>query len=253
MVTPGDVDGAASARFASCSTDEGALAAARAGAERRVRSSPGTALAQRTARSTRSSYEIPPQRRFHELVDRQLDLFAADDAELLAEAAQAESAWNSSSAESAEEAYGDYQLVVDAIADSLLDIRETYAHSLDEDAADEYRDAFTREAAGASGATRPCSPISTSRRPPVTGAATDGARVPQSGWLDGSARTARSALRARDLAEPGVRKRASLRCVDASVARPCPGASGRARSARNRRPARARAPCGTRARRSASR
>jgi hypothetical protein len=85
-------------------------------------------------------------RRFDELVHRQLDLFAADDAELLAEAAQAESAWNSSSAESAEEAYGDYQLVVDAIADRLLEIRETYAHSLDEEAADEYRDAFTREA-----------------------------------------------------------------------------------------------------------
>ena len=69
--------------------------------------------------------------RFDELVDRQLDLFAADDGELLAEAAEAESAWNSASAESAEEAYGDYQLVVDAIADRLLDIRESYAHSLD--------------------------------------------------------------------------------------------------------------------------
>ena len=86
------------------------------------------------------------RRRFDELVDRQLDLFAADDAELLAEAADAESAWNSSAAESAEESYGDYQLVVDAIADRLLDIRESYAHSLDEDAADEYRDTFTRAA-----------------------------------------------------------------------------------------------------------
>jgi len=86
------------------------------------------------------------KRRFDELVDRQLDLFATDDAELLAEAAEAESAWNSSVAESAEEAYGDYQLVIDAISDRLLDIRESYAHSLDEDAADEYRDTFTRTA-----------------------------------------------------------------------------------------------------------
>ena len=84
--------------------------------------------------------------RFHELVERQLDLFAADDAELLAEATEAEATWNSGSAENAEEAYGDYQLVVDAIADRLLDIRESYAHSLDEDAADEYRHAFTRTA-----------------------------------------------------------------------------------------------------------
>jgi NTP pyrophosphatase (non-canonical NTP hydrolase) len=86
------------------------------------------------------------QGRFHDLVARQLDLFAADDAELLAEAAEAESAWNSASVESAEEAYGDYQLVVDAIADRLLDIRESYARSLDEEAASEYADTFTREA-----------------------------------------------------------------------------------------------------------
>jgi NTP pyrophosphatase (non-canonical NTP hydrolase) len=86
------------------------------------------------------------RRRFDDLVQRQLDLFAADDRDLLTEAAEAESAWNASQAESAEEAYGDYQLVVDAIADRLLDIRETYAHALDEEAADEYRDAFTRAA-----------------------------------------------------------------------------------------------------------
>ena len=84
--------------------------------------------------------------RFHDLVRRQLDLFGIDDADLLAEAAEAESAWNSAAAESAEEAYGDYQLVVDAIADRLLDIRESYSQSLDEDAAAEYSDEFTREA-----------------------------------------------------------------------------------------------------------
>ncbi len=86
------------------------------------------------------------QRRFDELVGRQLDLFAADDSELLAEAAEAEAAWDSAGADSAEEAYGDYQLVVDAIADRLLDIRESYAHTLDDEAADEYRDTFTRAA-----------------------------------------------------------------------------------------------------------
>ena len=84
--------------------------------------------------------------RFSELVGRQLDLFAADDAELLAEAAEAERAWNDAVAEDAEEAYGDYQLVVDAIADRLLDIRESYARTLDEEAAQEYAAEFTREA-----------------------------------------------------------------------------------------------------------
>lgn len=84
--------------------------------------------------------------RFRELVERQLDLFASDDAELLAEAVEAESKWNTASAEDAEEAYGDYQLVVDAVADRLLDIRESYSRSLDDEAAAEYAAEFTREA-----------------------------------------------------------------------------------------------------------
>jgi hypothetical protein len=84
--------------------------------------------------------------RFHELVVRQLDLFALDDADLLQEAVEAEAAYGKSSAEDAEEAYGDYQLVVDAIADRLLDIRETYAATLDEEAAQEYTSEFNRAA-----------------------------------------------------------------------------------------------------------
>ncbi len=84
--------------------------------------------------------------RFLDLVERQLDLFAHDDADLLAEAEAAEAAWNASSAEDAEEAYGDYQLVIDAIADRLLDVRESYAHTLEGDAAEEYRAEFNRAA-----------------------------------------------------------------------------------------------------------
>jgi hypothetical protein len=84
--------------------------------------------------------------RFQDLVERQLDLFAADDAELLDEALEAEAAYDAAEAGEAEEAYGDYQLVVDAIADRLLDIRESYAHTLDEDAAAEYSAEFTRAA-----------------------------------------------------------------------------------------------------------
>jgi hypothetical protein len=84
--------------------------------------------------------------RFDELVTRQLDLLAADDADLLAEATEAEAAWRRAPREEAEEAYGDFQLVLDAIGDRLLDIRETYAATLDDDAAAEYRAAFTRAA-----------------------------------------------------------------------------------------------------------
>jgi hypothetical protein len=79
---------------------------------------------------------------FDELVERQLSLFASDEAPLLAEASEAEAAWVRSGRETAEEAYGDFQLVVDAIADLLLELRDTYARTLEEDKADAYRRAF---------------------------------------------------------------------------------------------------------------
>jgi hypothetical protein len=84
---------------------------------------------------------------FDELVARQLSLFAGDEADLLQEAADAEDAWVRSGRDTAEEAYGDYQLVVDALADRLLDIRETYAATLTGDIADAYRRAFAAGAA----------------------------------------------------------------------------------------------------------
>ena len=77
----------------------------------------------------------------------QLDLFASDEASLLAEADEADATWTHADAEQSEELYGDYQLVVDALADRLYDIREAYAATLDGTTADEYRNAFNRGAA----------------------------------------------------------------------------------------------------------
>ena len=83
---------------------------------------------------------------FHDLVERQLDLFAADEAALLAEADEADAAWTHASAEESEELYGDYQLVVDSLGERLYDLRETYVASLDDDTREEYRVAFNRAA-----------------------------------------------------------------------------------------------------------
>ena len=85
--------------------------------------------------------------RFAELVRRQLDLFAEDDADLLAEAAEAERVYDDAAREGAEEAYGDLGLVLDAIAEALAEIRDTYAGTLDEDAALAYESSFDRAAA----------------------------------------------------------------------------------------------------------
>jgi hypothetical protein len=84
--------------------------------------------------------------RFDDLVRRQLDLFEVDHATLLQEAEAAESAWTNAGASESEELYGEYQLVVDTIGELLYNARETYASSLDEPAAQEYRNAFDRAA-----------------------------------------------------------------------------------------------------------
>jgi hypothetical protein len=84
--------------------------------------------------------------RFGDLVERQLELFAADEAALLEEAAGADEAWTHAPREESEERYGDYQLVVDAIGERLLDTREAYASTLDDEPASEYRAAFDRAA-----------------------------------------------------------------------------------------------------------
>ena len=72
------------------------------------------------------------RRRFVDVIERQLDLFSADEAELLDEAAASDAAWTSAPREESEERYGDYQLVVDAVADRLAEIRDHYASALDE-------------------------------------------------------------------------------------------------------------------------
>jgi hypothetical protein len=79
--------------------------------------------------------------RFADLIRRQLDLFVEDEADLLREAEAAERAYDGAEREEAEEAYGHFQLVVEAIADALAERRDTYAATL----ADEVREAYERE------------------------------------------------------------------------------------------------------------
>jgi hypothetical protein len=84
--------------------------------------------------------------RFGELVRRQLDLFAEEDAELLREADEAERAYDAADRDDAEEAYGDYRLVIEAVGERLEQLRDTYAATLDDDTAAAYRTAFDRAA-----------------------------------------------------------------------------------------------------------
>lgn len=84
--------------------------------------------------------------RFRDVVRRQLDLFEEDEALVLAEARAADARWTHSPADDSEQLYGDYQLLVEAVGELLYEARETYAATLDETTAVEYRAAFDRDA-----------------------------------------------------------------------------------------------------------
>ena len=84
--------------------------------------------------------------RFRDLVRRQLDLFERDESDLLQEAQTAVRAYDEADREDAEEAYGDYQLVLESVVESLEELRDTYALTLDDDSRDAYEQAFNRAA-----------------------------------------------------------------------------------------------------------
>ena len=84
------------------------------------------------------------RRRFSDLVDRQLDLFARDHREEMRRLTAALDAHRDASTDEHTEAFGDYQDHVDWAAKDLLALRDTYARTLDPDTAEVYEKAFAR-------------------------------------------------------------------------------------------------------------
>jgi hypothetical protein len=82
--------------------------------------------------------------RFGDVVARQLDLFAEDDADLIAECRTKERAYERAPRTDAEEAYGDYMDAVETATEALADMRDRFARTLDEVAAAEYEESFNR-------------------------------------------------------------------------------------------------------------
>jgi hypothetical protein len=82
------------------------------------------------------------KRRFGELIDRQLDLFEQDNAELFDRVEDAEAEYRTAAREEAEERFGDLQEVLTEGTDLLVEVRETYAETLDDETAEEYAAAF---------------------------------------------------------------------------------------------------------------
>jgi hypothetical protein len=80
--------------------------------------------------------------RFVDLVRRQLDLFTKEHAGLIEDCEAALRTYNRAPRDEAEERYGDYLDLVGAGTDELLRLRDGFAETLDDEAAEEYRDVF---------------------------------------------------------------------------------------------------------------
>jgi isocitrate dehydrogenase kinase/phosphatase len=87
------------------------------------------------------------RRRFSDVISRQLDLFEQDHAELIRDSEEAERAYDRGSRDDAEERYGDYQDVVETGTEILADLRDHFAATLDDAAAEEYEVEFNRAVA----------------------------------------------------------------------------------------------------------
>jgi hypothetical protein len=82
------------------------------------------------------------KRRFGDLIDRQLDLFEQDNADLLERVADAEDDYRRAGRAEAEERFGDLQDILLEGTEILINLRDHYAGTLDDEAAEEYAVAF---------------------------------------------------------------------------------------------------------------
>jgi hypothetical protein len=82
--------------------------------------------------------------RFADLIDRQLDLFERENRGLIEDCVAAERSYTRADRDEAEERYGDYVDLVETGTEVLADLRDNFASTLEDSAAEEYEDAFNR-------------------------------------------------------------------------------------------------------------
>ena len=81
---------------------------------------------------------------FRDVIARQLDLFVEEEADLLEECRENFRIYHHADREEREEAYGDWVDVLETATETLSDMRDRFARTLDEDAAETYEDSFNR-------------------------------------------------------------------------------------------------------------
>ena len=85
------------------------------------------------------------RKRFSDVIARQLDVFAEDEANgLFAEVREKKELYDRVDRSEAEEMYGDYVDVVEATTEALVDMRYRFRSTLDEATGEEYEEAFNR-------------------------------------------------------------------------------------------------------------
>jgi hypothetical protein len=82
--------------------------------------------------------------RFRDVIARQLDLFEREHAGLIKDCRKAEDAYERAERDEAEERYGDYLDLVETGTEALAELRDNFAATLDEEAAERYEDEFNR-------------------------------------------------------------------------------------------------------------
>jgi hypothetical protein len=84
------------------------------------------------------------RRRFSRVIERQLDLFERENADLIRRCVLAERAYDGAERDEAEARYSEYLDLVEIGVDELAEMRDAYTATLDEDAAEAYEAAFAR-------------------------------------------------------------------------------------------------------------
>ena len=79
---------------------------------------------------------------FRDVIARQLDLFVEDEADLLEECRDRYRTYEQADREDREEMYGDFSDAVETATEALAGMRDRFARTLDEDAAEAYEDSF---------------------------------------------------------------------------------------------------------------
>jgi hypothetical protein len=82
--------------------------------------------------------------RFVDLVERQIALFEAENAGLVRDTEAALDVYNRAPRDQAEERYGDYLDLVETGTDQLVELRDNFAATLDEDSYGEYHAVFNK-------------------------------------------------------------------------------------------------------------